>query len=163
MPPRDYNTTIVLLGAGASFPAGIPTAIAMTDRMLEMFGDDALQRHYLSVARMIIGALQMSAGVRREESSANIDIERVLSAVKLLGTRLTASKSFRWGMASFSGGVGANVFRHSLRRYCENRWRECECRNCTSVKSPARREIILGLGNRSHGDVDAIDMAQGPH
>jgi hypothetical protein len=87
MPPLDHNTTIVLLGAGASLPAGIPTAITMTDRMLEMFGGDALQRHYLCTTRMIIGALQMATGVRCEESHTNIDIEKVLSAVKLLGTR----------------------------------------------------------------------------
>lgn len=67
MPPLDHNTTIFLLGAGASVSAGILDAIKMRDRMLEMFGDDELQRHYLCTTRMIIGALQMAAGVRREE------------------------------------------------------------------------------------------------
>ena len=87
MPPLDHNTTIFLLGAGASVSAGIQDAIKMRDRMLEMFGDDELQRHYLCTTRMIIGALQMAAGVRREELHSNIDIEKVLSAVKLLGAR----------------------------------------------------------------------------
>src|SRR5258707_3878936 len=87
MPPLDIENSIVLLGAGASRPAGVPTALEMTERMLARFGDGELQRHYLRATRTIVGGLQMASGVRREESSSNVDIEQVLSAAKLLGTR----------------------------------------------------------------------------
>jgi hypothetical protein len=93
MPPLDIEKSIVLLGAGASRPAGIPTAFEMTNRMLTMFGDDALQRNYLRTTRTIIGALQMASGMRREESISNIDIEHVLNAAKLLATRFNTDLS----------------------------------------------------------------------
>lgn len=93
MLPLDIENSIVLLGAGASRPAGVPTTFEMTDRMLAMFGDDALQRHYLHTTRTIVGALQMASGVRREESSSSIDVEQVLSAAKLLSTRFDTELS----------------------------------------------------------------------
>jgi hypothetical protein len=87
MLPLDTENSIVILGAGASQPAGVPTALEMTDRMLAKFGDDRLQRLYLHTTKTIVGALQMTSGARREEPNSNIDIEQVLSAAKLLGTR----------------------------------------------------------------------------
>jgi hypothetical protein len=93
MPPLDIKKSIVLLGAGASQPAGIPTAFAMTEQMLKTFGDDALQRHYLRTTRTIIGALQMASGMRSEESTSSTDIEHVLNAVKLLATRFDTDLS----------------------------------------------------------------------
>lgn len=87
MDQLDIENSIVLLGAGASRPAGVPTAFEMTDRMLALFGDDPLQRHYLRTTRTIIGALQMASGIRNDGPNSNIDIEQVLSAAKLLGTR----------------------------------------------------------------------------
>jgi hypothetical protein len=93
MPPIDTENSIVLLGAGASQPAGVPTALEMTGRMLAKFRDDRLQRLYLRTTKMIVGALQMAAGARREEPNSNIDIEQVLSAAKLLGTRFDTELS----------------------------------------------------------------------
>ena len=93
MPPIDIEKSVVLLGAGASRPAGIPTAFEMTSLMLTMFKDDPLQRHYLRTTRTIIGALQMASGMRREESISNIDIEQVLNAARLLATRFDTDLS----------------------------------------------------------------------
>jgi hypothetical protein len=93
MPPLEIDKSMVLLGAGASKPAGIPTALEMTDQMLTMFGDDSRQRHYLRTTRTIIGALQMASGTRREEPISNIDIEQVLNAAKLLATRFDTDLS----------------------------------------------------------------------
>jgi len=87
MLPLDPEYSIVLLGAGASVPAGVPAAIKMTDEMLTRFGDDPLQQLYLRATRTIIGALQTGSGIRPSENSSNIDIEQVLSAAKLLSTR----------------------------------------------------------------------------
>ena len=93
MPPLEIDKSMVLLGAGASKPAGIPTALEMTDQMLTMFGDDSRQRHYLRTTGTIIGALQMASGTRREEPISNIDIEQVLNAAKLLATRFDTDLS----------------------------------------------------------------------
>jgi hypothetical protein len=93
MPPLEIDKSMVLLGAGASKPAGIPTALEMTDQMLTMFGDDSRQRHYLRTTHTIIGALQMASGTRREEPISNIDIEQVLNAAKLLATRFDTDLS----------------------------------------------------------------------
>jgi hypothetical protein len=97
MDQLDIENSIVLLGAGASRPACVPTAFEMTDRMLAMFEDDPLQRHYLGATRMIIGALQMASGVRSEGPNSKIDIEQVLSAAKLVSTR------FCTGLSPFVG------------------------------------------------------------
>ena len=93
MSPVDVERSIILLGAGASRPAGIPTAFEMTTRMLDTFGDDALQHHYLRMTRTIVGALQMAVGMRREEWASNMDIEQVLNAARLLATRLDTDLS----------------------------------------------------------------------
>lgn len=93
MSPLDVERSIVLLGAGASRPAGIPTAFEMTNRMLAVFGDDALQSHHQRATRTIVGALQMAAGLRGEESISNIDIEQVLNAARLLATRFDTDLS----------------------------------------------------------------------
>jgi len=91
--PLDVEKSVILLGAGASCPAGVPMAYEMTDRMLGMFGNGALQRHYLQTARAIIGALQMASGVRSEDSASAIDIELVVNAAKLLGARFDTELS----------------------------------------------------------------------
>jgi hypothetical protein len=91
--PLDIEKSVILLGAGASSPAGVPMACGMTDRMLGMFGNDAWQTHYFQTARTIIGALQMASGVRSNRSGSAIDIEHVLNAAKLLGTRFDSELS----------------------------------------------------------------------
>lgn len=98
MPPLDIENTIVLLAAGASCPAGVPTAVQMTDRMLDAFGSGPLQCHYHRTTRMVIGALQMASGLQREVSQSNIDIELLVNAVKLLGGR------FETELSPFVGG-----------------------------------------------------------
>jgi hypothetical protein len=87
MPSIDPDNSLVLLGAGASCPAGVPTALAMTSKMLEQFGDDELQRLYLRATRALIGGLQLASGVRGGVSGSDVDIEKVMSAAQLLSTR----------------------------------------------------------------------------
>ena len=48
---------IVLLGAGASRPAGVPTSFEMTRRMMEMCEEEQ-QQNYLSALNAISGCLQ---------------------------------------------------------------------------------------------------------
>jgi hypothetical protein len=98
MPLIDPDNSLILLGAGASCPAGVPTALAMTSKMLTQFGDDELQRLYLRAIRTLIGGLQMASGGRGGVSGSEVDIERVLSAAQLLSTR------FDTEIAPFVGG-----------------------------------------------------------
>lgn len=73
-----------MLGAGASVPAGVPTALKMTDKMLD-FCKTENQQEYTKALCAIIGALQM--GVGQSSIASGVDVERVLNAASLLGDR----------------------------------------------------------------------------
>jgi hypothetical protein len=95
MDGKEPSTPLVLLGAGASVPAGIPTALGMTVKMMELCRVD---RHpaYLRALMAITGALQMGVGQNEPELATwdaleipeYPDIERVMNAALLLGDRL---------------------------------------------------------------------------
>jgi SIR2-like domain len=77
---------IVLLGAGASAPAEVPTAAAMTRKMMEMCKADG-QQDYLRALNAIAGGLQMGFGQSEVAASGGADVEQVLNAASLLGDR----------------------------------------------------------------------------
>jgi SIR2-like domain len=83
---------LVLLGAGASVPAGVPTALGMTAKMMEICKNERKQ-DFVRTLRGITGALEMGYGQTANEASegeaafAGPDIERVLNAASLLGDR----------------------------------------------------------------------------
>jgi hypothetical protein len=79
------TTPLVLLGAGASAPAGVPLATEMTNKMAERLS--GVHRDALSV---LVGGLQMMAG-RDEAPLVAIDVEQVMSAARLLGDRSNAA------------------------------------------------------------------------
>jgi hypothetical protein len=54
---------LVLLGAGASAPAGVPTALEMTAELMRLCKRDG-QQDYLRALRAISGGLQMGFGQR---------------------------------------------------------------------------------------------------
>jgi hypothetical protein len=80
---------LVLFGAGASAPAGVPTAVEMTRAMMKMCREGGLSNTgYFEALRAITGALLM--GYRRDEfdhSDEFPDIEQVVNAASLLGDR----------------------------------------------------------------------------
>ena len=77
---------LVLLGAGASAPAGVPTAVEMTRRMMEACRQDA-QHDYLRALSAIYGGLQMGLGQSEVPRLGGPDVEQVLNAASLLGDR----------------------------------------------------------------------------
>ena len=77
---------LVLLGAGASAPAGVPTAVEMTRRMMEACRQDA-QHDYLRALSAIYGGLQMGLGQSEVPRLGCPDVEQVLNAASLLGDR----------------------------------------------------------------------------
>lgn len=70
---------VVLLGAGASKQAGVPTAIDMARAMIDRCASSEFQRPL----RAIIGALQMQQADGRRE----VDIEQIMNASALLADR----------------------------------------------------------------------------
>ena len=77
---------IILLGAGASVDAGIPTAIGMTEKMISHFKESGLTKE-LKVLTFIVGGLLFKAGIHGENPSSGVNIEEVFSAIELLANR----------------------------------------------------------------------------
>jgi hypothetical protein len=76
---------VVLLGAGASKPAGVPTAIEMTERMI---GRASQAPELIECAlRIVCSALEMHMAAFGQARSYTPDIERVLDAAQQLGDR----------------------------------------------------------------------------
>jgi hypothetical protein len=89
MTQRDF---VVLLGAGASRPAGIPLANDLTDHALRAVGqiDDWEQDIPLEAAlNYVVAALQLHDSRSGARLADGVGIERLVSAVELLGVRDT--------------------------------------------------------------------------
>jgi len=80
-------TELVLLGAGASAEAGVPTSVDMTKRILRRFSDEfALERHRHIIA-FAIGGLLFQKGVEGRDPFDGVDVEALFNAVQLLADR----------------------------------------------------------------------------
>ncbi len=87
MDDKQSSHPLVLLGAGASAPAGIPTALGMTAKLMEACQQDG-KLDYLRALRAITGALQMGVDHNKSERIIELpDIESVINAALLLGNR----------------------------------------------------------------------------
>lgn len=82
----ETSEQVVLLGAGASADAGVPTAKRMTARMSDVLQSDELER----ALAVIVGGLQMGAGWQHNISTGDPDIERVIDAARMLSNRFDA-------------------------------------------------------------------------
>jgi hypothetical protein len=82
----DEPFPLVLLGAGASAPAGVPTALEMTAELMRLCKRDS-QQNYLRALQAISGGLQMGFGQSEVASLGGADVEQVLNAASLLGDR----------------------------------------------------------------------------
>ena len=83
------NSRVVLLGAGASAPAGVPVAAEMTRRMADALNSPETIATHRALA-VIVGGLQMGAGWETQPIAWDVDIERVMNAAELLATRFDA-------------------------------------------------------------------------
>jgi hypothetical protein len=77
---------LVLLGAGASRPAGVPTAFEMTHEMIRTC-EAGGQKPYSRALKAISGGLQMGFGQSELVAIGSADVEQVLNAASLLGDR----------------------------------------------------------------------------
>jgi hypothetical protein len=82
-------TTVVLLGAGASKEADVPTTTEMTQLMVEQIADEYDARYSGTAAALnfVIGAMIAHDTMSGASPYAGLDVERVFSAVELLATR----------------------------------------------------------------------------
>lgn len=80
---------LVLLGAGASVPADLPTATKMTTLMASDDGEltDELGDTTREIIRFAAGGIQMRRGVQGENPLHEVNIEEVITAVEMLANR----------------------------------------------------------------------------
>jgi len=84
-------SSVVLLGAGASVQAGVPSSVPMTERISQLI--DTPSGRYRGTAQALnftIGAMIAHATARGLSPYAGIDVESLLSAVQALTKRDTA-------------------------------------------------------------------------
>lgn len=88
MKTEMQSTSMVLLGAGASVDAGIPTAVDMTQRMFEIFHQSyRIEEQELQALRLVISGLQFRHGLRRDDPFQKVNIEELFTAVEMLAKR----------------------------------------------------------------------------
>jgi hypothetical protein len=82
-------TSTVLLGAGASKEAGVPTTFEMTHKLAEAIASRARDERLASALNYVCGALIAYDGAGGSSPFDNLDVERVFAAVQLLAERRT--------------------------------------------------------------------------
>ena len=80
---------MLLLGAGASVDAGLPTSIDMTRKIVDLFWEDRFWRpEHARVVSFVIGGLLFSRGVKgMKPLSGGVNVEEFFSSVELLAQR----------------------------------------------------------------------------
>lgn len=78
---------MVLLGAGASTEAGIPTTFAMTERLVKSINKRVQIQPMLSALHFVCGALLAHDAASGKNPFTGLDVERVFAAVELLAER----------------------------------------------------------------------------
>jgi hypothetical protein len=82
----DAQTT-VLLGAGASAPAGLPISAEVTEQVAQIIAASHRYRAVGQALNLAIGAMVAHDTARGRSAYAGIDIERLFSAVEMLSAR----------------------------------------------------------------------------
>lgn len=86
--------TVVLLGAGASAEAGVPTTFEMTEQLVRRIDARSHDRYpTASALHFVCGALLASDGAEGQNPFVGLDVERVFAAVELLAERNTLEVS----------------------------------------------------------------------
>lgn len=75
-----------LLGAGASVDAGVPDTYAMTDRLLEKF-EHRQATHWVKAVNYAVAALIHHKGAHGTNPRRGINIEEIVTALRLLASR----------------------------------------------------------------------------
>lgn len=84
---------LILLGAGASVDAGIPTAFDMTHEMINLFQKNYYQYYMegykvaIKILRFVAGGLQFKRGIGGKDPFQGINIEDLFTAIMMLAKR----------------------------------------------------------------------------
>lgn len=84
MPLRE---SAVLLGAGASVEAGVPTSFGMTQRIVDKIGRTRRYSYHAAALNFVCGALIAYKAAAGASPFGGLDIEEVFAAVELLAER----------------------------------------------------------------------------
>lgn len=88
------TTTVVLLGAGASAEAGVPTTFEATEHLVRRINERRYDLHPTAAAlHFVCGALLAYDGAEGQDPFSGLDVERVFAAVELLAERNTLEVS----------------------------------------------------------------------
>lgn len=87
MPVTLDSSTLILLGAGASAEAGVPTSTEMTRQLVERIATVPRLHDEVQALRFVCGALMAHDSATGGDPYAGLDVERVFAAVQLLATR----------------------------------------------------------------------------
>lgn len=80
---------MILLGAGASVETGIPDAIGMTKKILDLFGSASDLSSSSHILRFVVGGLLFQKGSTGESPYDGVNIEDVFNAIQMLSERQT--------------------------------------------------------------------------
>ena len=80
---------MILLGAGASVETGIPDAIEMTQKMVNLFGNTKSRSQYSRILRFVVGGLLFQKGGKGDNPFDGLNIEDVFNAIQMLSDRET--------------------------------------------------------------------------
>lgn len=78
---------MVLLGAGASKPAEIPTAFEMTRKMLDAVEQQGVPHRIRKAVRIAVASLQFGTGLRDERPTGDVNVEEVVNVLTTLERR----------------------------------------------------------------------------
>lgn len=87
------TSKLILLGAGASKAANIPTATQMTSEMLSLVSEANVPTKVRHALRIAVSSLQFGRGLRNEELRPEINIEDVFNVLHTLASRHTLEAS----------------------------------------------------------------------
>jgi hypothetical protein len=85
----EDSDTAVLLGAGASKEAGVPTTFEVTEKLVERINSAHAGSPTAKALHFVCGALLAHDAADGANPFATLDVERVFAAVELLGERAT--------------------------------------------------------------------------
>lgn len=86
---RIRMAEMLLLGAGASVDAGLPTSFEMTKRIVDLFwSEQSYNPVYAKVVSFVVGGLLLNKGVKGTKPfSEDVNVEELFSAIELLSQR----------------------------------------------------------------------------
>jgi len=86
---RQENKVLVLLGAGASYEAGVPTSSVMIDRLEGLLKDDAAWTSYQSLYYFVKSAIYFADGIGGKfNNEVNYNIERLVNTLSELDKKV---------------------------------------------------------------------------